>query len=380
MMVIEYINLLILIFLPLVAKLLVNRISFFSKLSPVFICYLVGIILANLSFYPVNENQITKAFELAVILAIPMLLFNTRLSDWPKLAGRSLFSFLLAVLSVLICAIVIPCYFSDLKDVNILSGMLTGIFVGGTPNMQAVGISLGADHKTFIQLNAAEVAVGGIYLLVLVSGFQRLLQFVLPKYQNVLTDADEGIVHELPYHPVKFTNAVANILMSMLVTGFVLAVCKLVFKDLNHPIFIMIGITTLSLVLSLVPKINSLPGGYVTGEYFLLIFCTGIGLLADFGDILGGSVDLLIFTTVILISILTLHIILCYFFKIDADNMIVSSTATIFGPAFIGQITGALKNKELLVPGMIMGLIGLAIANYCGVLVAKTVEYLLLHN
>lgn len=78
-----------------------------------------------------------------------------------------------------------------------------------------------------------------------------------------------------------------------------------------------------------------------------------------------------------LIAILILHIALCFLFKIDADNMIISSTATIFGPAFIGQVTGALKNKELLVPGMIMALIGLAIANYCGIMVAQLVGFLL---
>ena len=72
-----------------------------------------------------------------------------------------------------------------------------------------------------------------------------------------------------------------------------------------------------------------------------------------------------------LIMIILVHITLCYLFKIDADNMVISSTATIFGPAFIGQVTGILKNKELLVPGMIMSLIGLAIANYLGVMVAQ---------
>lgn len=364
-------NILLMVMLPFLSIKLVKNVPLFSKISPVLLCYGVGIIFANIPDYRVNEPQISKLFEFAVILAIPMLLFNARINDWKNLAGKSLLSFILGVIAVLFSALTFPLLFKDLPNISTLSGMLTGVYVGGTPNMQAVGIALEADHNTFIKLNAAEVASGGIYLLVLASGFQQLVLKVLNPYHSDIHQNEDQAESDVPYTEVKPKYALVNILLSLGLTGLVLLFGKLLYGDLQHPIFIMIGITTISLWASFSHKIHSLPGGYATGEYFLLIFCTGIGLLADFSEMFSGSLDLILFTGGLMVMSILLHIVLCYFFKIDADNMIIGSTATIFGPAFIGQITGILKNKELLVPGMIMSLMGLAIANYLGVMVAK---------
>jgi uncharacterized membrane protein len=40
------------------------------------------------------------------------------------------------------------------------------------------------------------------------------------------------------------------------------------------------------------------------------------------------------------------------------------------GPPFIGQTCAAIKNKELIPVGISLGLLGLAIANYVGVLIS----------
>lgn len=370
-------NILLMLVLPFVAIRLVKGTKLFAKLSPVLLCYAGGILLANIPGYPVNGEQVTKVFEFAVILAIPMLLFNSKISDWKNLAGKSLIAFLLAVISVLVSAITFPMLFKEIPGIELMAGMLTGVYIGGTPNMQAISIALDADNNVFIRLNAAEVASGGIYLMILAAGFRNLVLGILKPYPLQEQLADEDYKAKDPYAKVRIADVVRNVLVSALLTGIILLLTRLIYGDLKHSIFIMIGISTLSLAASLFPSINKLPGSYATGEYFLLIFCVGIGLMADFSEILSDSLSILMFAGGMLIMIVLLHILLCYLFKIDADNMVMSSTATIFGPAFIGQITGILKNKELLVPGMIMSLIGLAIANYLGVLVAGIVAGLI---
>lgn len=70
-------------------------------LSPILLCYLVGIIIGNLSFIPVDKELAMTLCELAVPLAIPLILFSTDLKKWLHLAKKTSISFLLVIISVL---------------------------------------------------------------------------------------------------------------------------------------------------------------------------------------------------------------------------------------------------------------------------------------
>ena len=50
----------------------------------------------------------------------------------------------------------------------------------------------------------------------------------------------------------------------------------------------------------------------------------------------------------------------------DRDTLIITSTAAIFGPVFIGPVANAIGNRELITIGIALGLIGYAIGNYLG--------------
>jgi uncharacterized membrane protein len=61
-----------------------------------------------------------------------------------------------------------------------------------------------------------------------------------------------------------------------------------------------------------------------------------------------------------------LHFFLASLFKIDTDTILITSTAGIFGPPFVGPIAKALKNEEIIVSGITTGLVGYALGNYLG--------------
>ena len=62
-----------------------------------------------------------------------------------------------------------------------------------------------------------------------------------------------------------------------------------------------------------------------------------------------------------------LHTLLAKLFRIDADTTLITSTASIYGPAFIPSVANALKNKDVVLPGLICGILGYAIGNYLGI-------------
>jgi hypothetical protein len=58
------------------------------------------------------------------------------------------------------------------------------------------------------------------------------------------------------------------------------------------------------------------------------------------------------------------------------DTAIISSTATIFGPPFIGPVAAALKNRALVGPGLTLGLAGIALGTYLGLATAYALRSL----
>ena len=62
-------------------------------------------------------------------------------------------------------------------------------------------------------------------------------------------------------------------------------------------------------------------------------------------------------------------------FKVDADSFIISSVALSLSVPFVPVVAAALKNKTIVISGVIIGIIGYAIGNYMGAIVAYLLKY-----
>jgi len=61
--------------------------------------------------------------------------------------------------------------------------------------------------------------------------------------------------------------------------------------------------------------------------------------------------------------------------KIDADTSLITSTAGVYGPAFIVPVAEALDNREVVLPGLICGILGYAAGNYLGIGIAIALKF-----
>ncbi len=77
-----------------------------------------------------------------------------------------------------------------------------------------------------------------------------------------------------------------------------------------------------------------------------------------------------LFIGLVIVGSLILHALLSWIFRINVDDYIITSTALSNSPPFVPVVAAALRNKEVVVPGMIIGVIGYAIGNYLGVAIA----------
>jgi len=340
-------------------------------ISPIILCYAVGLIMANLPFLLVDKTVTTTVSEVAVPLAIPLLLFSTNIRQWFKGAKGAVISFGLCIVAVAISSTVAAFLFRDqLADTWKMAGMVMGVYTGGTPNMSAIGLSLNVSEEVFILLNAADLVWGALYLLFLMTLAKPLLGRFLPKYQAVDIHAQEESASfgQLALHQ-KITSIALFFGLAVLILGASVGISMALFGGMKA-VVIILTVTTLGVGLSFKKRINEKPGSYELGEYFLLVFCLALGSLADVSELIGSASHTLLFTGVVMVGAILLHYLFAYFAKIDRDTVIITSVAGIYGPAFVGPIAKVLQNKSIILTGMTTGLVGYAIGNYLGIALA----------
>lgn len=342
-----------------------------EKLGPVVLCYAFGMALGNVPGVTLDRDAALRVSEAAVPLAIPLLLFSTDLAAWLKLARSLLLCFVLACIAAVVSAGAVGWLFrAHTGEWWKVAGMLVGVYVGGTANMSAIGLALGAKQETFVLLNAADVVAGGAYLLFLLSVGQRAAQLVLPKFTAA------GAVDHAERAPeaVSRRDQGLSLALAVLIVGACAGASFALFGRLEPP-FVLLGITSLGIAASLSGRVRALKGSYEVGEYALLCFCVAVGSLADVRLLGGSSPTLMLFVFGVMTTAILLHVALAALFRLDADTTLITSTATIFGPAFIGPVAAALKNRRLVAPGLTMGLMGIALGTYLGLATAWVLKH-----
>jgi uncharacterized membrane protein len=331
-------------------------------ISPIMLCYALGILLANLPFISLDNKLAISVSEIAVPVAIPLLLFSTQIRSWLSGAKSAMVSFGLCVLAVMLSATFASFYFRDtLDEVWKLAGMTIGVYTGGTPNMGAIGLSLGVSEETFVLLNASDMVWGSCYLVMLMTIAKPVLSRLLPVKIEIHEDQSENSTNE---PTVK--SLVSFFLLACCIVSVALGVSYLLFGEFKA-IFIILTVTSLGIGGSFITAIRETPGSYTLGEYFLLVFCFALGTQADIPKLIESASQTLLFTGMVMFGAIVLHLFFAWVLRIDRDTAIITSVAGIYGPAFVGPIAKVLNNKSIVLTGMTTGLIGYAIGNYLGI-------------
>ncbi len=373
------IYLLVLVLLPALILLAEQKIKWIKLVGAVVVSYFLGITLGNTLSSPALSSAATILSEASVLFAIPLLLFTTDLRAWVRLARSTVVSFMLVIVSVVTISALCFLYFNhQVPEASKISGMLVGVFTGGTPNLVAIGKALAVDEKVFILLNASDLIVGGLMLFILMSfGPKFYGLFLRPFAANLALEIDEA-KSEQHYQKESSSEKLKEMALALgltiLIVGCSVLGSKVFLGELNV-IFIILALTALSLGASFSARLRQLKASYHMGQYALLIFCVSVGSLARIEDMLSTSGVYLTYLSLTLVGSMLLHLLLCVVFKIDRDTALITSIAGIYGPAFIGPFVTVLKNKEVLVSGVTCGLVGYALGTYLGI----GVHYLLLY-
>ena len=360
---------------PAVALAAEKRVRFVAWLSPVMCCYVFGIVLANVPLDLVHDATSRTAMEAAVPLAIPLLLLSTRFGAWLRLARRTVIAFGLALVSSMVLA-TLAAKFLVLPGEESwkVAGMLVGVYTGGTPNMAAIGWALDVTDETFVLLNAVDMLWGGAYFLLLLSVVPGLLRRVLPRFEarpagTAETDPAE-VAAPLDLRSGRtWAQMAAALGVAAAAVGGGVGISLWLTGKISEAV-VIIALSTLGIGASLIGPLRRLRGSYELGNYAILVFCVAIGSQAEVSQLIQAGPRYLLYVGAVMFGAIVLHLALCVLLRVDADTAIITSTAAIYGPAFIGPVAARLGNREMVVSGITAGLLGIALGNYLGLALA----------
>ena len=309
-------------------------------------------------------------------LAIPLLMFSTDLGEVRRLAKPVLISFgalLLSVLAVVLAAgRTLGAAFPWGRQ---LSAMATGMYTGGSPNFNAVGVILGVPADVIAVGNLGDMIVGTVfYIFILLAAkplLGRLLDRRARKGPYMKGGGETANVDALEWHG--FSRGIRRNLLLALgcvavggAAGFV--IWKIRGGALTDPLVpaVMIAGTVLGLALSFVRSVREVPENAAAGHYLILVFSFALASSLDLTTLRGSILHTVALLGVITVCSFAIHALLCRAFRIDADCAIVTMTAGLYGPAFIPAVTKQLKNDALTAPGLICGALGYAVGTLLG--------------
>ncbi|MCK7508056.1 MAG: DUF819 family protein [Desulfobacterales bacterium] len=202
---------------------------------------------------------------------------------------------------------------------------------------------------------------------------QRILLKFLPAFQPAETaslekdpdfDSYTGIFERKTLVPLL---GALGLSVLIFITG---GLSFLIWKEDIAFVVAILAISTLGIAFSFVPAIRNIRMTYQMGNYFILIFCLVVSSMADFNRLVSTAPIMLVYVTFTIFVCLLLHVALAKIFKIDTDTVIITSVAGICSPPLVPMVASALKNKEVIVSGVITGIIGWVVGTYLGITVA----------
>jgi len=340
-----------------------------SRLSAVVVSILAAFILSNLSIIPSQAEGYDVVWSYLVPLAIPLLLFKADLRMIIKEAGPTLLAFIFGaigtVLGTLLAFALIPLGEEGYK----LAGIFCATYIGGSMNFVAASEAL--------QLRSGDLLTAGFAADNLIMTVYFLLLFSLPsmalmkklfrtKYDDQAHKyADDSEVAKPTSERPDLLDMARGLAIATVVCAVGFALSDLTGIRGSGILFvtaIIVGLATLF------PKVmSSIHGAYQIGTFLMQIFFAVIGASANVMAVIKVGPILFVFAAIILAVHLVFLLTAGKIFKLDLAEIVIASNANMGGPTTAAAMAVARKWQPLVIPAILCGTLGYAVATFIGV-------------
>jgi uncharacterized membrane protein len=374
--------------LPVAILWLTHHQNWARKVGIIVLCYIAGLLLGNAKLIPEEILPVQREItDLSIALAMPLLLFTLDIRQWRRVAGKAMLSMIFATTAVVTVATSLFFMFKDqgMESASHYAAMSVGVYTGGTPNLAAIKAGLDIPHSEYIIFHSLDTFVGAAYLLLMLTVGIPFFRRLLPRLSAPGQATPEEVHHfdSDDYTPLLDRRNFAEIFkatgLSVLVVVAALRVSELhalVFSVENSSAVMIVALTTLGILLSLIPQVRAMHLSYKLGMYLIYVFCFVVASTASLDQLVAVDFSIAVFLFGTVIGSLLLHGLLCRLAGIDSDTFMVTSVAAVCSPPFVPMMARALGNPATILSGMTTGIIGYALGNYLGISLALILQRL----
>ena len=395
---IQFLSLLFYFTFPSLIIYLCRKSSIMNKIGEILLLYIVGILISNLVVFPLGLGDSLKGIQdaltsVTILLAFPMILFGCDFKNW-KLK-KAIIALCVGLVSVVVVDIIGFYIFNDNQTgFEKIAGLLVGVYTGGTPNLASLKIALDVNAETYIFVHTFDMIISFFYLVFLMSFGIKVFRLFLSRRVAESQSRKEGSEHCRDVTPVASENndvtSVASAysgiftkkhfsktlgalgLAILIIIGIGMGVSLLISGKVDNMLVLILTMTTLSIAASFLPFVRKMEKSYDAGMYLVLIFSLVVASMVDITAIdYRAGANIIAYIAFVIFCSLVLSIILSKIFKVDSDTMVITSVALINSPLFVPMIAESMKNKKVIITGITVGVIGYAVGNYLGIIVAQ---------
>ena len=349
-----------------------------AQLTGAVIVILGAITAANLGLIPHAAPAYGFIFTYVVPLLIPLFLFQADLRRIFFATTRTTLAFLLASAGT-VAGVTLAVLALDLSSLGAaaelpaeqreaaIAGLFASTYIGGAVNYAALGeiTGLRQDASFFSAATATDNLYSAVYLalLALLPTWAWLVRF-FPAH-----DLAQGLSETGPVAPVtamSLTLAVAVALVIVSLGDGLAAV-------LDAPDWRYVIITGMTLGLAtLVPGLaNKLAGSFELGVALSFVFFAAIAAGAD----IVAMIEVAPMLTLMVLILLSVHALVTFVIgrlcQLSLPELITASNAAILGATTAPALAAAKGWRNLVTPGVLVGVFGYALGTFIGTLLFK---------
>ncbi len=350
-----------------------------AVLTGAVVAIFLAIIAANLRIIPQSAPAYSFVFSYFVPVLIPLFLLKADLKKIFFETGRMTLAFGLAALATVIGAIVAVGVLDFGADERGIAGVFTATYIGGSVNFAALlditGLRENADFVS--AATAVDNLASGLFLaaLALLPGWRWLAnRFPARDHTKGEVEADEGGKATAATLTITIAFALTIVALGDALTGLLGSLLNSMgvedaARQAGNWRYALITILTL-IPATLMPKTMArLHGGYELGIGLAFVFFAAIAAGADIPSLLQTAPLLMALVLILLL----VHGIVLFglgsLLRLSLPELIIASNAAILGATTAPALAAAKGWKDLVTPGVLVGVFGYALGTIIATIV-----------